>query len=226
MTFTPFKKTSITELDAADLALLIDIPEGWFIEYKSEPCKPKDYAKAASAFANSKGGWMFIGLKEDPETRKPLGGPGLQTSEASKFLDAARDAIFQNLSPSPYIELTTVSGPIPALFIPNDRCILVIHIPESQNTPHIHCSGKIYRRQADSSDPVEVTDRAELDALYKRAENLHNLIDEKLDLGFDDAWRDYKESPWLYYAIVPDPALSFYPNDINLKKFRSFYQIK
>lgn len=220
MTFTPFKKTSISELDATDLSVLIDIPEGWFIEYKREPCNSKNYAKEASAFANSKGGWMFIGLEEDSKTRKPLGGPGLQTSEATKFLNAARDAIIQNLSPSPYIEFTTVPGPIPALSIPNDKCILVIHIPESQNTPHIHCSGKIYRRQADSSDPVEINDRAELDTLYKQAENLHNLIDEKLDLGFDNAWRDYSESSWLHYALIPDPALSFKPHDIDLNKFR------
>ncbi|MCJ7482086.1 MAG: ATP-binding protein [Thermodesulfovibrionales bacterium] len=218
MTFTPFKKTSIAELNAADLALLVDIPEGWFIEYKREPCKSKDYAKEASAFANSRGGWMFIGLEEDPETRKPLGGPGLQTSKASKFLDAARDSIIQNLSPSPYLELIIVSGPIPELLIPNDKCVLVIYIPESQNTPHIHCSGQIYQRQADSSKPIN--GRAELDDLYKRAENSQIFVDEKLDLGFDNAWRDYNESPWLYLALVPDPALSFHSHDIDLKKFR------
>ena len=66
MTFNPFKKARAAELDANDLSTLVDIPEGWFVEYKRDPCLPKVYAKEASAFANTHGGWLFVGLEEDP----------------------------------------------------------------------------------------------------------------------------------------------------------------
>lgn len=220
MTYNPFGAVPISELTASDLAVLAEVPEGWFIEYKREPCKAKDYAKEASAFANSMGGWIFVGIEEDSSTRKPAYGPGLQNSEATRLQDSARDAIFQNLSPSPKIELAVVRGPIPALSVPTDRCILVINIPESQNTPHIHSSGKIYRRQADKSEPVEITDRAELDALYKRAKRMRSRIDKRLNQGFDRAWADTFDTPWLHCALTPDPAHSRRPRLSRLSEFR------
>lgn len=61
-----------------------------------------------------------------------------------------------------------IEGPIPELSVAEDRAILLIHMHESQNTPHIHSSGKVYSRQADVADPVPLTDRAELDELYSR----------------------------------------------------------
>lgn len=220
MTYNPFGTVPLSDLTASDLAVLADVPEGWFIEYKREPCKAKDYAKEASAFANSMGGWIFVGIEEDPSTRKPAHGPGLQNSEATKLQDSARDAIFQNLSPSPKIELAVIRGPIPALSVPPERCVLVIHVPASQNTPHIHSSGKIYRRQADKSDPVEITDRAELDNLYKRAKRMRSRIDKRLNQGFDRAWADSFETPWLHCALTPDPIHSQRPRLIKLSKFR------
>lgn len=220
MTYNPFGTVPLSELTASDLAVLAEVPEGWFIEYKRDPCKAKDYAKEASAFANSMGGWIFVGIEEDSSTRKPDHGPGLQNSEATKLQDSARDAIFQNLSPSPKIELAVVRGPIPALSVPSDRCVLVIHIPASQNTPHIHSSGKIYRRQADKSEPVEITDRSELDALYKRAKRMRSRIDTRLNQGFDRAWADAFDTPWLHCALTPDPKHSRRPRLIKLSEFR------
>ena len=219
-TYSPFGEVSTSKLSASDLSVLSDVPEGWFIEYKRDPCKSKDYAKEVSAFANAMGGWVFIGLEEDSSNRKPIGGPGLPVEEASRFHDAARDAIVQNISPAPRFELAVVRGPIAELKIPDDRFVLVIRVPESQNTPHIHCSGRIYRRQADKSDPVEINDRAELDALYKRAERLEESINRRLDLGFDEKWAELFDTPWLHCALVPEPIHSSPMAVIKLETFR------
>lgn len=119
----------------------------------------KDYVKEASAFANSRGGWIFIGLTEDPQMRKPTQSSGVASIEATRLLDAARDAIAHHVSPSPYLE-KIVNGPIPALSISYDRSVLVVHVPQSYDTPPIQSSERIYRRRVDVADPVEVIDRS------------------------------------------------------------------
>ena len=75
--FNPFGSKSAHEVTPADLELLLDVAEGWFVEYKRAPCKPRDYAKPVSAFANDRGGWLFIGVEQDPVSRKPAAAPGV-----------------------------------------------------------------------------------------------------------------------------------------------------
>lgn len=76
MTYDPFDSTPLADLDAERLGVLAEIPEGWFIEYKRDPCKLSDYAKEVSAFANSHGGWMFVGLGEKSNSDRTPVGPG------------------------------------------------------------------------------------------------------------------------------------------------------
>jgi len=84
MTYKPFGNSKFDALNAGDLARLAHIPEGWFVEYKREPCKPDRYAKEVSAFANAHGGYLFVGLEEDATTHLPSGGPGFR---ATKLLE-------------------------------------------------------------------------------------------------------------------------------------------
>jgi hypothetical protein len=204
--FTPFKDTSIRDLSPAALATLAQVPEGWFVEYKRKPCKPKDYAKAISAFANSRGGWLFVGLDQDPSTGLPAGGPGVPTSDVATLLASVRDAASQNLSPVPYFELGSVAGPIPELGIDVASSILVVHVPESQDTPHIHCSGRIYSRQGDKASPLEISSRKELDDLYARHLRLREYIDQILDRGFDPTWAKEIPAPWVHCAMTPSAS--------------------
>lgn len=216
--FNPFPDVSTTDLSAADLSKLVGVPEGWFIEYKQAPCTPKDYAKEASAFANSRGGWIFVGLAEN-DSREPAGGPGLPVEDAPRLLDAARDGIIHNLSPAPALELSLVNGPIEPLKVPVDRAILVIRVPESMNPPHIHSSGRVYKRQADVTHPVEVTNRGELDELYARASRYRETVDERLRLGFDPRWADELHLPWLHLALITDPALQLRKKPMSHARF-------
>jgi Putative DNA-binding domain len=218
--YNPFGSVPIHELDATTLGALREVPEGWFIEYKKQPCTAKDYAKEVSAFANSHGGWMFIGLEENPSTHVPAGGPGIPSNQAARLLDSARDAITQNLSPAPHIELKFVEGPIPSLSVPPDHGVLVIGIPESKNTPHIHVTGKIYQRRVDAAQPTGITNRAELDELYARRQRRDRLVSDELNLGFDEVWTDAVTIPWLHLAFVPDEGSTNASAAVPLEKFR------
>jgi Putative DNA-binding domain len=216
--YTPFEK-HITDLSAPDLEVLQDIPEGWFIEYKKEPCKSKDYAKEVSAFANAYGGWIFVGLEEDNSSGKPLGGPGIPLADARRLEDAARDAITQNCSPAPFFELRIVEGPIVGLSISADKCVLILRVPQSENTPHIHCSGKVYLRQADKAEPKAISERGELDRLYERCEKLHKRTLSDLKRGFDENWiKDFK-LPWFHLALVPNLSGASIPKTVSFQQF-------
>lgn len=218
--YNPFGSVSIHELDATTLSALREVPEGWYIEYKRQPCVAKDYAKEVSAFANSHGGWMFIGLDENPTTRVPAGGPGILSNQAARLLDSARDAIAQNLSPAPHIELKFVEGPIPSLSVPPGHGVLAIGIPKSTNTPHIHVTGKIYQRRVDAAQPTAITNRAELDELYSRRKRRNRHIHDELNLGFDELWTDTVNVPWLHLAFVPDEASTKPSAAVPLERFR------
>ena len=63
--YNPFNK-NISEIEYEDLKKLIenDVSEGWVIEYKGSFPKNKNIANSIASFANSEGGWYFIGIEE------------------------------------------------------------------------------------------------------------------------------------------------------------------
>ncbi len=54
----------MAKLETEDLLVLRAAHEGLFIDCIAEPSSMQVYAKAVSAMANTKGGWIFIGAKE------------------------------------------------------------------------------------------------------------------------------------------------------------------
>ena len=131
-TYSPFDKV-ISELDASDLAALRTVTEGWYVEYKREPVRPRGFAKAIAAFANTYGGWLFVGIEEaDGPGLTASAFPGVTTSTTDHLLQLIRQSLSEWLSTVPYYETTVIHGPCDEIGLESDNSIVVIHVLREQ----------------------------------------------------------------------------------------------
>jgi len=177
--FSPFD-VGPEALTGPDLAVLKGVAEGWFVDYKREAVPPRELAKHLSAFANQQGGWLFIGVEEDKTTMTARAFPGIPTATVPAVRVQLREATSAHVAPEVFFSIKVVDGPVPELGLPNGRSIMIIVVPESSHTPHIHSSGRIYRRVADQSDPKPETDRRVLDLLWNRRERVKVALEQLL----------------------------------------------
>ena len=201
--YSPFNR-SISELQTSDLAVLSEVHEGWHVEFKRDRVPPKSLAKAISSFANTYGGWLFLGVEEQssaPHTARSF--PGIDNGEINAAVMQVRQSLNQHLHPVPYFESAVLCGPGADLNLPADRSIVVIHVPRSYSSPHIHSNGCIYIRVADSSEPQHLTDRHLLDQLWQRGDSIREETRRWIDRDpeFSKAEAEY---PFLRLMFSPD----------------------
>jgi hypothetical protein len=172
--YNPFDKPA-DELTESDLlAMLPGKTEGWMFEYKQAEklSDTKGLAKSIASFANSHGGWLFIGIEAD-DTNEPMLEPiqGIPGNEA-QLTERIYQMSQSRLSPPPYLNVAAVG-------LDNGGSVLVVHVPESPNPPHIAMSeGKVYVRSGDTTETI--SDRRDLDRLYDKARANCETVSELL----------------------------------------------
>lgn len=186
MEFEPFS-CQFDDISDSDIYKLKSINEGWYIEYKGSMVGTKVIAKSVSSFANTYGGYLFFGVQEKSKSEAVAGAfPGLESSRLSEFLQLIRQSIKEHLHPTPHFDIKVVHGPSALLEFSADRCIIVVRVPRSADTPHVHSSGCVFKRVGDSSEPVSIKDQGELRELHERGERLDRFwnrwIEEKPQL--------------------------------------------
>ena len=208
--YSPFDK-DIRDLEANDLQVLKCVREGWFVEYKRELVNARALAKAVSAFANTYGGWLFIGI-DQKDTTDPVAGdfPGIFETEIDAALQSLRQSMATLLHPEPFFESRVIYGPCTTIGLDQGTVVLAIQIPQSHTAPHVHSDGRIYRRVADGSEPKPETDRFMLDQLWKRGEPIQKKIRKwiKHDPDFSKSEEDI---PYVRLLLCPDPWMQRYP---------------
>jgi hypothetical protein len=207
--YNPFKKAVGQQLDINDLNDLIanSVAEGFYIEYKSTFVKPEKIARSIASFANTYGGWYFVGV----EANKQNGNVatricGFEISHYQDPIAKILDPVRQRLSHMPLM--------LPQLInIDATNAVIAVYIPEGLETPYITSEGTIYRRAADASDPVGESNRYTVDRLVDRGRE-----EEK---AFADFCKDHREFnnnentiPWLSIYCRPKPR-----RNINLAEF-------
>lgn len=203
-----------------DLAVLRDVSEGWYVDYKSGVMSARVIGKHLSAFANQFGGWLFFGVEETRDAeRKAAGFPGIPNEDLELLVNRVREGAIHQCSPHVVYEERLFHGPIPELGLPERRAILAIGIPEGYQCPYVHSSGRIYRRLADSSDPTHETDYAVVRDLLSKSERARQRLEEFTSTTYTRA-KSEDEIPWVEVFLIRDSLLRPEYFDLTLDRFR------
>ena len=202
--YSPFDK-SIKDLQPDDLTVLMTVTEGWYVEYKSSLVNARSLAKVVSAFANTYGGWLFLGVKEERKDNPVAGSfPGILENELDIALQRLRQSTVEHLNPAPHFETKIIRGPCDEINLEKGSSIIAIEIPQSNTAPHVHKDGRIYRRAADSSEPKPETDRFVLDQLWRRGDLIRKTTRKWIEREpeFSEAEAKF---PYLRLLLCVDP---------------------
>ena len=205
--YSPFER-GISDLTVEDLAVLKEVEEGWYVDYKREAIKAEHIAKGLAAFANTYGGWLFFGVEEAKGQGNPVAAsfPGLSLDEAQKLSQQCRQGAAAHLSESPYFESVVLSGPCDSIGLSADRAVFILYIPQSLQAPHIHKNGSIYRRVSSGSEPVKENDRHIINQMMNRRDAADSSIKELIDNRVTFS-KNESELPFIRVLIDVDPEL-------------------
>ena len=126
-----------------DLKWLIDaeVKENLYLEFKRE-IKSKNLTKTVSAFANSNGGQLVIGIDEENDVAKEI-----SWIEENNFRQTLDSWIIQKMDPAiSNFHIEQINNPS------NERqSVYVISIKKSNNSPHMGEDKKYYKRSETQS---------------------------------------------------------------------------
>lgn len=150
---TDWKSISIDDVHA----MLIIERESFYFEWKADEVSPDKLIKEVSAFANTYGGYIFLGITDDGELK------GCRAWDEQRI----HNVINNRLSPLPPFD-------VKQLMIESGESIYVIRIQEGPEPPYVTNKGGIYERVSSGSIPIK--DSARLIHLYnKRHEQLEKI---------------------------------------------------
>lgn len=166
MHYNPFDK-QIQDLGKNDLDKLItnEVTEGYCVEYKREFPSNKKIAKSIASFANTYGGWYFVGVEADKTRNVATRVCGFNLSTVPDPIAKTRDIIKSHIDPIPIFHLQLIK-------LNEDEAVLVAYVPNNQETPFITKDGRIYRRRSDSSEPIIENDRYTIDRLINHGREM------------------------------------------------------
>lgn len=136
--------------------------ESFFFEFKADDVTPKKLIKEISAFANTYGGYIILGIKDD----KSIGGCKQWTEQR------IHTTIHDSITPTPIFDVKR--------FRPNGENVFVIRIEEGNMPPYVTGDGHIYERVSSGSFPIK--DSAKLSQLYYKREDQLRRIKNKIEL--------------------------------------------
>lgn len=209
MFYSPFtdingNMLTIDKIKYSDLIQLKEkeITEGYKIEYKSafdDSLKKKHLCKEITSFANSDGGWFFIGIKDDGEISN------IEIDKRTDFDVTITNILKEKTSPVPKYEIKT-------LICPDDseKCVIVIYVPASKNTPFV-CDGTIYVRNASNAITAN---RSDIDELYYKRKELSNWIFNFCNHNYFDSFD--QKFPFCYiYLFDPENEQRLNTNELD-----------
>lgn len=152
----------ITKEDIETL-LAGDNDENFFFEYKNDDVSTKKLIKEISAFANTYGGYIIIGVDDDKKI-----------SGCSKWNEQKiHTTIHDSITPIPNFDIKKIS-------IDKEKNIYIIKVEEGSHPPYITNTGKIYERVSSGSFPIN--ESSKLIQLYYKREDQNKKIKNKIEI--------------------------------------------
>lgn len=209
--YTPFDK-DIVDLDEQELQKLVDksISEGWYIEYKSDLPKKQGkiesskIVKSISAFANTKGGWLFYGIESD-DKNIATNLCGIDFNQYNNLADQISQIISGNIAPKPIYHFKTVP-------LQSGNFVFIIRIEESPTPPYITSQGIIYQRENNESNPLK--DRYVIEKLSEKTDDYYQAIERFCSMGYGETkGQSESNQSYLELYLFPLPFNDFYFKD-------------
>lgn len=207
----PFSKPVRTPLTKEDLQSLVDqrVAEGWYFEYKGAfPPRSERLAHSVAAFANTDGGWLFVGIEAERRTTtdKRIASvasrvAGFSLVDHGDPVGTLGNVVRDHVSPTPLFFPQVVD-------VADDEAVLVVYVPGEQEKPFVTRDGVIYRRVNDSSAPVAVNDRATVDRMYESGRDVSRHFERFC--ADERSFPDYPMQPqheraWVQLCLSPYP---------------------
>ena len=139
-----------------------DGEENFFFEFKADQETTSKLAKEISAFANTYGGYLFLGVNDD----KTISGC-LEWNE-----QRIHSTIHDSISPTPIFDVKK--------FEIDGKVIYIIKIEEGKNPPYVTNKGQIFERLSSGSFPIKESSR--LNLLYKKKADMVSKLKSKIEL--------------------------------------------
>ena len=147
--YSPFRNEQgqpkdLADVTYADLAQLTDLDEGFVLEFKrtwNENVRKK-IPKIIASFANSRGGWLVIGIADDDKSVCPI--PRISADFSQIFGELCR----HHVSPTPRFDARFIADPQN----PNQG-VVVVQVHEGDFPPYV-ADGVVEIREGSTSGPA------------------------------------------------------------------------
>lgn len=137
-----------------DIQNIVSCGENSRVQFKEEWTSSKQIAAELIAFANSKGGELYIGIED-----KTGEITGLSYEEIQTISREIGNIANEQIRPALYVQTETLTA--------EDKQILVVHIDEGRNKPYKDLQGTIWVKQG--ADKRRVTENSEILRLFQDA---------------------------------------------------------
>ena len=115
-----------------------DFDESFYFEFKDDRVTTQKLIKEVSAFANTFGGYIFIGISDDKKIE------GCTAWNEQRIHTTIHDSI----SPTPSFDVKK--------FTCNTKIVYIIKIDEGAEPPYVTNEGRIYERLSSGSLPIKI----------------------------------------------------------------------
>lgn len=204
-------------LEESDLQTLLDneVPEGKTIDYKEAlsgngDSNKKEFLYDISSFANTSGGHLIFGIKEDKGVPTEICGLNIPDADAVilKLENSIRDGIAPRI---PGVAARAIS-------LSNDRVVIVFRIPRSFSQPHMTTfknASKFYARNSAGKYQLDV---GELRTAFTLSENtidrIRSFRNQRLEMVLSgETPVNMNRGAKIVFHVVPigafDPAANF-----------------